>query len=186
MRKDYLINEKTVLFYGEYQQYGELFTVVIDGKDRFLVPMSPLKLIDQSLLCYGGDFKGALKSSKRLLGDNKKMYPLKIDASLDIWIFPTKAYVKDSCFWFSYTHITNAVSFGSKLTKVFLSYGHECVIEMRADSFRKKRSNASDLRDAIHYNTKKSINQNDDSLEGFIVVEKRGQYECGERKKQDK
>lgn len=85
---------------------------VVDGDYMFLVAMTPVQLIDKSLICYGSNFQGAFKSSQQLLGKHRKKYPIKIDAALDIWLFPTKP---KPC--------QTLASTGRKFTKVALSYG---------------------------------------------------------------
>lgn len=175
-RNNYLINERTVLLYGVWNEYGELSTFVIDGNDSLLVTMPPIKLIDKSLISYGSNFKGALESAKKLLGDNRQMYPIKIDTFLDIWLFPTKSYKKDNCIWFALNHVRNTKALDINRTKVFLNYGHEIEIIMRESSFRNKRGSASDLRDMIYSNTKKSQNYIATLQEGLIIIEEKGQY----------
>lgn len=180
VKSHYLINEKTILFYGKFYENGELFTFVIDGDDCFLVAMSPVKLINKSLISYGGNFEGALESSRALLGENRKMYPIKITASMDIWIFPTKSYKNVHCVCFVLNHVKNTKSLGTKQTKVFLSNGHEINIKMRESSFRNKRSVTSDLRDII--TSQKSVNYVAIPQERFIIIEEKGQYDCKARK----
>ncbi|WP_449619658.1 competence protein ComK [Robertmurraya sp. Marseille-Q9965] len=178
IRVNYLINAKTVLFYGIYYENGALYTLVIEGNDKFLVAIAPLKLIDNTLISYGSSFKGALESSRKLLGENRKMYPLKIDASLDIWIFPSKSYKKENCVWFALNHVENTKPLGIKETKVFLDYGHEIDIKMRESSFRNKRGSASDLRDMILRNTKGELKSAEAPEERWIIKEEKGEYEC--------
>lgn len=178
IKENYLINAKTVLFYGIYYENGELFTFVIEGNDIFLVAMAPLKLIDKTLISYGSSFKGALESSRKLLGENRKMYPLKIDASLDIWIFPSKSYRKENCVWFVLNQIENTKPLGTKETKVFFNYGHEFDIKMRESSFRNKRGCATDLRDMIFKNTKGAAKKEAKPEERWLIVEEKERYEC--------
>lgn len=178
IRENYLINAKTVLFYGIYYENGALYTLVIEGNDKFLVAMAPLKLINKTLISYGSDFKGALKSSKELLGGNRKMYPIKIDASLDIWLFPSKSYKKHNCVWFVLNQIENTKPLSIKETKVFLNYGHEFDIKMRESSFRNKRGSAADLRDMILRNTKGELKSAEVPEERWIIKEEKGEYEC--------
>ncbi|MEQ2527407.1 competence protein ComK [Bacillaceae bacterium CLA-AA-H227] len=178
IRENYLINAKTVLFYGIYYENGALFTFVIEGNDKFLVAMAPLKLIDKTLISYGSSFKGALESSRKLLGENRKMYPLKIDALLDIWIFPSKSYKKENCVWFALNHVENTKPLSLKDTKVFLKYGHEIDIKMRESSFRNKRGSATDLRDMILRNSKEALKYDQVPEERWVIVEEMGKYEC--------
>ncbi|QCJ42571.1 hypothetical protein FAY30_11990 [Bacillus sp. S3] len=184
LKVDYLINEKTVLFYGVYYENGELYSYVIDHDDEFLVPMSPVKLIDKSLISYGSNFKGALYSSTQLLGENRRMYPIKIDTSLDIWLFPTKSFKNETCIWFALNHVKRILPLGVKFTKVFLSYGHTFEIVMRESAFREKRLTAEELKEKITTNTKNSMNFMVDTKKGFMIVEEKGSYKCRARNKE--
>ncbi|WP_223593614.1 competence protein ComK [Neobacillus bataviensis] len=178
LKYNYLINEKTVLFYGVIHKNGELFTFVIDGDDMFLVAMPPVKLIDKSLMSYGSNLKGALKSSQLLLGKKRKMYPIKIDASLNIWLFPTKSYKKENCVWFALNHVRNTQPRGVKLTKVFLSNRHTIEIVMKESAFRNKCRQTEELKGMITHNTKNSVNILTEPKKGFMIVEKKGTYKC--------
>ncbi|MGG3468991.1 competence protein ComK [Neobacillus pocheonensis] len=178
IKQKYLINEKTVLLYGVTYENGELFTFVIEGDDSFFVAMSPAALINTSLICYGSNLKGALESSQLLLGKKRKKYPIKIDASMDIWLFPTKSYKKENCIWFALNQVKNTQPFGVKFTKVFLGYGHTIKIEMKESAFRDKRCQAEELKEMITYNTKNSLNLSEKEKKGFVIVEENGRYKC--------
>ncbi|WP_312474733.1 competence protein ComK [Neobacillus sp.] len=184
LKYDYLINEKTVLFYGIFNENGELFTHVIDEDDEFTVMMSPVQLIDKTLISYGSNFKGALNSSTQLLGENRRMYPIKIDASLDIWLFPTKSYKKETCIWFALNHVKGTQPLGVKFTKIFLSYGHTIEIVMKESAFRDKRLTAEDLKDKITTNTKNFMSFMVESKKGFMIVEEKGRYKCRDRNRE--
>lgn len=177
IKHKYLINEKTILFYGVYYENGELYTFVVHDEEVFLVAMPPMKLIDKTLMSYGSSFKGAIKSSQLLLGENRKMYPIKIDSSLDIWIFPTKSYKKENCVWFALNHVLDTKPRGVQLTKVFLTNGHTIELAMKESAFREKRRNTDELKDKIAYNTKYSFMVGLPK-EGYIIVERKGKYLC--------
>lgn len=179
VKEDYLINEKTVLLMGEYYRNGALYTKVLHDKEIFLVAMSPTQLIDQSLLRYGSSLDGALKSSKNILGEIK-MYPIKINASLDIWLFPTKSLKSHHNVWFVLNQINDMEPIGSGKTIVLLKYGHSIEIKMKVSAFRNKRQNAKILRERITNNTKGSINFLLFPREGYEIKEDEGtnKYTC--------
>ncbi|WP_251551238.1 competence protein ComK [Neobacillus muris] len=185
LKYEYLINGNTVLFYGKLNENGEMYTVAVEGEEMFMVAMSPIQLIDRSLIRYGSSFKGALKSSSMLLGENKKMYPIKMDASLDIWLFPSQSYKKDNCVWFALNHVKNTQALGQKFTLVYLSYGHQFEIAQRESSFRNKRQTAKDLKDMINQNTQNSWNYIDQPKKGIMIIEKKGGYKCSSLSKKN-
>ncbi|XJZ26995.1 competence protein ComK [Bacillota bacterium Lsc_1132] len=168
--KEYIINEKTILLKGEYDPFGNLCTRVFEGDRTFLVDMAPVALINHTLLHQGGDFRGALESSRFLLGPIK-MYPIKINAVLDIWLFPTKAYKKDSCAWFALTHIRKTKAIGVRKTEVSLSYGHTFTVEMKQSSFNDKRQKADDLREMMTKNIKNPLSFYVKPKQGFYIFE---------------
>jgi competence protein ComK len=177
VKHNYLINSNTILLYGVLYENGELYTFVLETEKAFLVAMPPVKLIDKSLISYGSSFSGALKSSTQLLGKERKKYPIKIDASLDIWLFPTKSYKKDNCIWFALNHVSDTLPLGQKFTKVFLSNGHTFELGMREMAFRAKLRTVENLRYMISNNTKNSqLTYVAKPRKGFIIVEKRGVY----------
>lgn len=178
IKYDYLINSKTILLYGVLHENGHLYTFVLEEEEAFLVAMAPVKLIDQSLISYGSSFSGALKSSTYLLGKERKKYPIKIDTSLDIWLFPTKSYRQDNCVWFALNHVRDTMPIAQKFTKVYLSNGHMFELVMNESAFRARMRTAENLRDIIIYNTKNSINCKEEMKKGFIIVEKKGKYKC--------
>ncbi|NHC43419.1 hypothetical protein G6549_26490 [Bacillus sp. MM2020_1] len=171
---DYLINEETSLLMGEYYTNGELFTRVVEGMNLFLVALSPVQLIDKSLLRYGSSFNGALSSSKEVLGEIK-MHPIKISSTMDIWLFPSKSFKKPNCIWFVLNHVQDTLPRTVKKTEVFLRHGHKITIEMKESSFRDKRRNAEKLRERISHNINslKSIN---DEIIGYLIKEDEGGF----------
>lgn len=127
MSKKHLINEKTVLLTGEYDKYGNLCTRVIEGEKTFVINESPVKKIDNTLLNYGSSFKGALESSKFILGPIK-MPPIKINENKGIWLFPTKSFRRKNCVWFNLDHIIKTKPLGVNKTLVIMNYGHTFII----------------------------------------------------------
>lgn len=173
LKQEHIINTKTVLFRGFYYEHGELFTKMIEGDEQFLIAMTPLELIDHSLLKYGSDFHGALRSAKELLGKSKKMYPIQINGTLDIWLFPTKSYKQQNCIWFGLNHIKDCKPLSVNRTKVSLSYGHTIEIEMREQAFKNKRNNAKELREKIVNNSNHPFNFLYEPKKGFCLFEEK-------------
>ncbi|ULT59590.1 competence protein ComK [Neobacillus drentensis] len=175
IRKNYLINEKTGLLMGEYYTNGTLYTRVIEDMENFLVAMSPVHLIDKSLLQYGSSLIGALSSSKEVLGE-MYMYPIKVSSSLDIWLFPSKSYKKSNCIWFVLNHIEDTLPQSVQQTEVFLRFGHQITIKMKESAFRTKRRNAEKLRERISNNINNSSFVKKKEINGYLIKEEKDQY----------
>lgn len=170
---NYIINEETVLLTGEYDDFGNLWTRVIEGKKTFLVRMSPIQLINKTLLRLGSNFQAARQSSKDLLGEIH-MYPIKINATLGIWLFPTKSFNKPDCVWFSLIHIGKTRAVGIRKTEIMLSYGHSFCLGMRENAFNNKRHKAQELRELITRNLRSPLIFYVEPRKGFRIIEGQG------------
>lgn len=153
IREQYLINEKTVLVTGVYNDKGELWARVIEGKNTILVRKTPTKVIDETLLHVGSDFLGARRSSKYLM-DPMRMHPISINPQMGILLFPTKNIKSPYCIWFSLIHVKTANPVGLKKTEVVTSYGHTIIIDMKESAFTNRRHKAFLLRETISKNIK--------------------------------
>lgn len=167
------MNEKTVLLTGEYDGFGNLITRVIDGEDTLLVDRAPVKVIDKNLLRIGSDLRGALNSSKALLGQ-MKMYPILVNPHLGIWLFPTSGSNQRNCVWFSLMHVKDTQALGVKRTKVFTSFGHTIEIDMKRSAFIIKQQRANHLREIITKNTHCPLTYYLEPKKGFYISEKPG------------
>jgi competence protein ComK len=164
---EYLINECTVLVEGFYDECANLYSMVVDGEERLIVTIPPLRLINYTLLNHGSDFQGAVNSAKYLLGE-VKMPPIHVNTKLDIWLIPTKSPKLQSCVWFSHSHIKKTKAVGRKKTEVHLSFGHTYELLMMENSFNHKRQRAEQLKEHI---TKSSLGR-----QSFIAEPKKGFY----------
>ncbi|WP_158587428.1 competence protein ComK [Neobacillus notoginsengisoli] len=168
--EDYLVNEKTVLITGEYDQYGNLFSKVLEGNKIIYVKMPPIQLINLSLVRLGSSFIGARHSSKALLS-GIRMHPITVNTSLGIWLFPSKSFGKSNCVWFSLMHVRGTKKNGLKKTIVQLSYGHTYEINMKEASFNQKRKKAEELREIVIKHTKNPLTLYVEREKGIRVVE---------------
>jgi competence protein ComK len=170
---EYFINEKTVLITGEYDEYGTLFTRVIQGEKTFLVKMKPTHVINRSLQRIGSNFQSVRDTSEQILGE-MHMCPIMINCNLGIWLFPTKSYNDDFCVWFSLMHVKKTKARGVRRTEVFLSYNHTFIIDMKESSFNHKRQKAEDLREIMLKNTKSPLTFYVEPKKGFRIRQDKG------------
>ncbi|WP_213370294.1 competence protein ComK [Mesobacillus boroniphilus] len=171
--QEYLINEKTVLLTGEYDDFGKLCTRVIEGSDTFLVALKPMQVINNTLQLLGSNFHSVRETSKQILGD-VHMCPIKVNCNLGIWLFPTKSHNNEFCVWFSLMHVKKTKPLGIRRTEVYLSYHHTFIIEMKESSFNHKRQKAEDLREAMLKNTQSPLTFYLEPRKGFCICEDEG------------
>lgn len=169
----YYIKKQTVLMIGEYDHYGNLFTRVIEGKKSILVKSSPEQIINRSLLhIYGFNLKGALESSKAILG-KMNMYPVMVSARHGICLFSTKSRNHSDCVYFSRIHVKRTESIGLKKTKVHLSYGHSIIIDKSRTAFNNRAERASQLIRIISERSENPLAFYKENQQGYLLIKER-------------
>lgn len=145
MKRDneYIINENFMYMTGEYDQNGNLYTRVYETDTNFLVPQSPVKIIDGTLKYISYDFKGAIGGSKFLLG-NRYMRPVLICPFQKICIFPHKSFTHHDCIWFNEKQIKYTGRRGNK-TEILFFNGTTLTIGSKITSFNSKLQTAEQL-----------------------------------------
>lgn len=174
-KREYVINEFTVLLTGEYDEYGNLCSRVIEGDKSFLVTMTPIDILNKTLLQQGCTFHGALESAKYALG-SMKMVPIRVHPKFDIMMFPTKSYKQANCVWFALSHIRSAKPTGVRKTEVRTNFGHTITMNMKQSSFNNKRQIAEDLLEYFAKDLGDSSSVSDGRKLGFCMYEHQTKY----------
>ncbi|WHY03531.1 competence protein ComK [Neobacillus sp. DY30] len=168
IREKHLINEKTVLLTGEYNDRGELWSRIIEGEETFLVRKSPNTVIEETLLHVGSNFLGARRSAKFLLSPTR-MHPISVNPQMGILLFPTKSLKCHCNIWFSLIHVKNANPVGINQIEVLTSFGHTILIDMSERTFNNKRQKAIQLQEAIIHNLNCPLNFYVEPKKGFYI-----------------
>ena len=134
---DYVINHNTILFLPKTNEFGELYTFVLENTSSFEVKLGPTELIDFNLKYYGSSLKGAKEGANMILGVGK-MSPVMINEKLDLYWFPSKSPAKEDCIWFALHHIKETIKLPNTRTKVIMSAGNIINDKMSKESFDRK------------------------------------------------
>ncbi len=110
-----------------FDEYANLHTIVMEETASFIVPLSPLKLIDESCRYYGSSYAGRLEGVKQVMGITKKA-PIAISVELSIFFFPHESPQNESCVWLSHTHIEALEKKDKQHTIVYFSNGDSLVV----------------------------------------------------------
>ncbi|MEH7346841.1 competence protein ComK [Bacillus sp. JJ1532] len=140
MKNHYFITTEFMYMMGHYDRYGKLCTQIIETTRTFLVDMSPLEVLDMSIGAFGFDLKGAIATSRRLLGDIH-MCPIKVNPINQIVVFPTKSPKHEDTIWFNPYHIERTTSIFRK-TAVALSNGKTLIFPAKLSAFNSKLQTA--------------------------------------------
>lgn len=165
--KDYVVNLETMMFLPWFDQYGNLFTHVMERNADYYVEMEPKALMNRCLGYYGTSLRGAYDGAKTVLG-NIKMCPVLMSAKLELYWFSTKSPNQKDCVWFALHHIKDYIETDEKQTKVMLSNGSDMIIDVSLYVFNEKIQRAYQLKGKLEERSKLSL---------FITKESRAQYQ---------
>ena len=163
----YYIKRHTIAVIPVYDNNGNLYSFVLQGTDVLFVKMSPIKIIERSLLHYGSSIQGACTGSRSVLG-NVKMIPIRISGELEMYWFPSSAPSNNLCVWFSQAHVLRSIQKGDQ-TYVYLTSGHTILVDMKKPSFDRKLEKATLLRHIQSERNKFADDDDDDDDNGFDI-----------------
>lgn len=141
----YVLKYETVLFSPEYDEVGNLTTVVMEKGRTLKVDISPTALIDFNLRYYGSSLRGASEGSRMILGEIS-MFPIVMNEKLGMYWFPSVSSLRNDCVWIALHHIIDYKSIGKKKTRVLLSDDSTVTINISRYSFEKKIQRAYALK----------------------------------------
>ncbi|WP_404330288.1 competence protein ComK [Mesobacillus maritimus] len=143
IQNHYLIAPQFMYMMGHYDRCGKLCTQITDTKGTFIVDKSPIEILNESIKCIGFDLRGALETSRWLLGE-VHMCPIMINPIHRIVLFPTRSYKHEETIWFNPQHIKRTTSFNRK-TMILFNNGKTLIVPIHLSSFNTKLQNAEQL-----------------------------------------
>ena len=155
---EFILNDETIVFYPQYDQFGNLLTGVMEKHGTFVVDMPSTDLIDYNLKYYGSSLKGASDGTKMILGEIS-MKPIVMNEKLGLYWFPSKSPSSEDCVWFALHHIKDYCSYGKKKTLVTFSNGSTIVVDISVTSFDKKVQRAYKLKGKVEGRTSASVSR---------------------------
>ncbi|MBM4761441.1 competence protein ComK [Bacillus sp. B15-48] len=128
---------------GHYDRCGKFCAKVTDVNGTFIVDQSPVEILNTSIQSIGFNYRGALETSKWLLGDIH-MCPIMVNPIHRIIVFPTRSHKHEETIWLNPQHIKRTISYNRK-TMILFSNGTTLVIPTRLASFNTKLQTAEQL-----------------------------------------
>lgn len=83
--KNYIVNEQSLMIWGQFGEYGQPQSIVHCNDQKFLVNQSPLQIIEQSLEFNGLTLRAAKESAKVIL-KSTSIYPIEMNP-LKGWVW---------------------------------------------------------------------------------------------------
>lgn len=147
MRDHYIVTKEMSWMAGVYDKNARLLTRVLDNDEDFLVNMTPVEILDETLNFYGFDLRGALNGAKKVHG-NVKMSPFIVIPSHAVCLFPTKSPSRHDCIFINVQHILNTLP-RDRSTKIQFISGRSLIIPSRYGQFIQKKDKAEQLQRII-------------------------------------
>ncbi|MGN7385483.1 competence protein ComK [Sporosarcina sp. SAFN-015] len=152
MKEKYIVNDKTSIILPEFDENGNLLSVVMEETDMFKVNIEPTDLIDFSLRRYGSSLRGARDGARTLLGEIS-MPPIVLNLSKSVYWFPSMSPDKKDCVWLAANHVKEYEAIDKKQMKVVLNHGSEVILDWSQYSFEKRYLRAFMLKHKIEGQT---------------------------------
>ncbi|WP_404330343.1 competence protein ComK [Mesobacillus maritimus] len=143
IENDYIITPQFQYMMAYYDRNGKLCTHITETTRTFIVDKSPLEVINDSIRAIGFDLRGALETSKWLLG-NIHMCPIMINPIHRIVLFPTRSYKHEETIWLNPHQIKRTTGFNRK-TIILFNNDSTLTVPIKLSSFNTKLQNAEQL-----------------------------------------
>jgi competence protein ComK len=143
MRTYHIINTETTALVSYYEN-GHEYSRVLEGKETFLVSLSPDQIVEDSFSVLGNDLAGSSQGARSIL-KGKYMVPVALSAELGIILIRCNSIRQKGTIWLNNSHIQNIQPFYNGQSIVQTSYGHSLTITMKAKSLQEKRNQATFL-----------------------------------------
>lgn len=135
--KEFYMNKETVLFAPKTDDYGNLYTCILENDHLFRHALSPTELMNENLKYYGSNLDGAIAGARVILG-RICMSPIVVSDSHGLYWIPTKSRKHKDCAWLALHHIKSYEAVGKKQTRVLFSNGSTYDVGMSFYSFEKR------------------------------------------------
>ncbi|MDQ0218115.1 hypothetical protein ELQ35_01180 [Peribacillus cavernae] len=173
VQEKYLINLESSMLTSEYDSFGNQNTRLLEGVRSLLIDEKPLTIINDSILFYGSNLKGAIKGAKSIIG-NHNMSPIAVHSAQNIIWFPCKGIDHADCIWFAYHNIENILKIDAYTSMVILKHGHRVVLDMKFHLLKRRVSIAGQLYIQLKNRNSGTFTYFVDSNGGFHVCKETG------------
>lgn len=144
LKEDYLINGDTCAILSDFDNYGNEYSMVIEGEQKFLVMKPPNKIVEDSYIFRGFDLNGA-RNGARFILKKKKNVPVVYSLDPGIILIPCKTPDRRGKIWLINSQICDIEPLGDELTNVHMFGGHTLTVSMKCKILQNKRIQCSFL-----------------------------------------
>ncbi len=127
---------------------GYPLTKIYTVSGESIIQMPTIQIIKQSIIRYGSNYEGAVKSAIFYLGGSY-VHPLQISGQYKIYMFPTKACLHAECVWIALDHYKGCEKVDSQRTRVYLSHDRSIIVDCKTTLLMKRYNKALNLKNKI-------------------------------------
>jgi competence protein ComK len=127
---DYEVNQETMAILPFYDQFGNLFSYVLEESRCIQVKEKPLKVVLHSCNFYGSSYKGRVEGTAKIMGYTK-VAPIIISESLDIFLFPLESPKNEACVWISHAYLQKVIKDETNNEITNLEFTNSIIVPVR-------------------------------------------------------
>lgn len=139
------VNERTMAVVAEQGLEGSIYSRVLEVEEEFVIPLKPVKVIDQSCKYFGSSLKGRQEGTKAITGITYKP-PIAIDPTSDIYMFPTNSPRSHQCTWIAHSYISHSQPSNEGQTVVTFVNGQSITLDISFRSFENQLNRTAQFR----------------------------------------
>lgn len=137
------MNNDTLALLPQFNDYGELFTTVIEKYHKFQVSKSPKQILKDNCEYHGTTLDGSIRSAKKIL-PRHRLLPIYVSEYFKICFFPTRSIDHAECQFFSHKGIKHIIPHKRGSIIVLLN-DDKILVPLQVEFLFKKVKNASHL-----------------------------------------
>lgn len=143
--KNYTINPKTIAIMPFIGENGEIYSVVIEFENDYIVEMPQRKLLEMNFKHYGSSLRGAREGTRAILG-NVNLPPLTLHEASGIYLFEVKSTLAQYSVWFNLLNVVRGVQCRDGLYHVLTVDGKMIQVNMPFRKINEKIDQAYGLK----------------------------------------
>ncbi|MFT4414852.1 competence protein ComK [Fredinandcohnia humi] len=127
---------------------NNLCSRVLEAEGECVVLMKPIDIVDRSCRFFGSSLKGRQEGTREIMGVTHKA-PIIIEASNQIFFFPTSSPSKPQCAWLSHTYILDCTYEEHDWTNIIFTNKKSIQLQISQGSFKNQLHRTAQLRTIV-------------------------------------
>lgn len=145
MLEKYELSPLTMMVLPHYDDFGHLFSRVVEENEEIIVKMEPIQVIERTCEFFGSNLIGRQKATTAMTGFTYKQ-PIAIEPLNYMYLFPTESPRLPSCIWLSHRHIKEIERINEEKSAVLFSNGESHTLRVKHQSLENQLYRTAQLR----------------------------------------